>query len=53
LRAVKGNEEGNESHVDLTQYCGEYLIPSDTANHRVELTWKNTCHWIEVEFQMA
>ena len=31
LRAVKGTEEGNESHVDLTQHCGKSPVTTNTV----------------------
>jgi hypothetical protein len=35
LRAVKGTEEGNESHDDLTQHCGKSPVTTNTVLHRV------------------
>jgi hypothetical protein len=35
LRAVKGTEEGDESHVDLTRQCGESLVTKNTVLYRI------------------
>jgi hypothetical protein len=50
LRAVKGTEEGNKSHVGLTRHFGKYPVTKSTVLHRVELTWMHPCRWIEVVF---
>ena len=38
LRAVKGTEERDESHVDLTRYCGKSAVAMNKVLHRVYLT---------------
>ena len=35
MRAVKGPEEGNESHGDLTRYSGKALVTKNTFLYRV------------------
>ena len=41
LRAVKGTQEGDESHVDLTRYCSKSSDTSNSVLHRVWHTWKH------------
>jgi Mor family transcriptional regulator len=41
LRAVKGTEERNESHVDLTRQYGMSAVTMNKVIHRVYLTWKH------------
>ena len=41
LRAVKGTQEGDESHVDLTRHCGKSFVTTSVVLHRVRLTWKH------------
>jgi len=38
LRAVKGTQEGDESHVDLTWHCSKSTVTTNTVFHRVRLT---------------
>jgi hypothetical protein len=38
LRAVKGTEERDESHVDLTRHCGNFAVTMNKVLHRVYLT---------------
>jgi hypothetical protein len=38
LRAVKGTEERDESHVDLTRHCGKSAVAVNKVIHRVYLT---------------
>jgi hypothetical protein len=33
LRAVKETQEGDESHVDLTQHCGKSPVTTNTVLH--------------------
>jgi len=47
LRVVKGTEEGNKLHVDLTRHDGKSLVTSNTAPY---CTWKHPHRWIEGEF---
>ena len=35
LRAVKGTQEGDESHVDLTRHCGKSFVTTSVVLHRV------------------
>jgi len=53
LRAVKGTEEGDESHVNLTRHCGKSAVTMNTVIHRVYLTWKRPRRWIEVIFSVT
>jgi hypothetical protein len=48
LLAVKGAEELDESHVDLTRRCCKSAVTMSKVLHRVYLTWKNPRRWIEV-----
>jgi hypothetical protein len=54
VRAVKGTEEGNESHVDLARHSGTSSVTMSTVLHWVYLTWKQPrrCS-IEVVFQVT
>ena len=45
LRAVKGTEERDESHVDLTRHCVKYSVTMNKVLHRVYLTWKHPRRW--------
>jgi hypothetical protein len=40
LHAVKGTEERDKSHVDLTRHCCESAFTMNKVIHRVYLTWK-------------
>jgi hypothetical protein len=51
FNSFKGTEEGNESHVDLTQHYSEPTDSTNTFFHRVYLTWKHPRRWIELVFQ--
>ena len=53
LRAVKGTEERDESHVYLTRTCGKFAVTCIKVIHRVYLTWKHPRRWIEVIFQVT
>ena len=53
LRAVKGTEERDESHVDLTRHCGKSPATMNKAIHCVYLTWKRPRRWIEVIFPVT
>ena len=53
LRAVKGTEERDESHVDLTRHCVKYSVTMNKVLHRVYLTWKHPRRWIEVIFPVT
>ena len=53
LRAVKGTEERDESHVNLTRHCGKSPATMNKVLHRVYLTWKHPCRWIEVIFPVT
>ena len=53
LRAVKGTEERDESHDDLTRHCGKSAVTMNTVLHRVYLTWTHPRRWIEVIFPMT
>jgi len=48
LRAVKGTEEGNELHVDLTQQCGKFPVTVSAVLQCVYLAWSHTRCQIEV-----
>jgi hypothetical protein len=48
LRAVKGTEERDESHVDLTRNCDLSAAKMNNLIYRVYLTWKHPRRWIEV-----
>jgi hypothetical protein len=50
LCAVKGTEERDESHADLTRHYGKSAVTMNKVNHRVYLTWKHPRRWIEVIF---
>ena len=41
LRTVKGTEQQDESHVDLTQHCGKFPVTTNTVFHCIYLTWKH------------
>jgi len=49
--SFKRTEEGNESHVDLTQIFSKPTDTSNTVFHRIYLTWKHPRRWIELVFQ--
>jgi hypothetical protein len=53
LRAVKRTEERDESHVDLARHCGKSAVEMHMVIHRVYLTWKHPCRWIEVIFPVT
>ena len=53
LRAVKGTEERDESHVNLTRHCGKSAVTMNKVIHRVYLTWKRPRRWIEVIFPVT
>ena len=53
LRAVKGTEERDELHVDLTRHCGTSAVTKNKDIHRVYLTWKHPRRWIEVIFPVT
>ena len=53
LRAVKGTQEGDESHVDLTRHCCKSFVTTSVVLHRVWLTWKHPRCWIKVRFQVT
>jgi len=53
LRAVKGTEERDESHVHLTRHCGKSAVTMNKVIHRVYLTWKRPRRWIEVIFSVT
>jgi hypothetical protein len=53
LRAVKGTEERDESHVDLTRHCGKFAVTMNKVLHRVYFTLKHPRRWIEVIFSMT
>jgi hypothetical protein len=53
LRAVKGTEERDESHVDLTRRFGKSAVSMNKFLHRVYLTWKHPRRWIEVIFPLT
>jgi hypothetical protein len=38
LRSVKGTEERDESHVDLSQHFGKFAVAMNKVLHRVYLT---------------
>jgi hypothetical protein len=48
LRAVKGTEERDESHVDLNRHCGKSAVTINKVLNLVYLTWKHPRRWIEV-----
>jgi hypothetical protein len=48
LRAVKGTEEHDESHVDITRHCGKSEVTMNKVLYRFYLTWKKPRRWIEV-----
>ena len=48
LRAVKGTEEGDESHVDLTQHCVKSIDTLSVVLHHVWLTWKYRRRWLNL-----
>jgi len=50
LRADKGTEKRDESHVDLTRHCGMFTVTMIKFVHRVYLTWKHPRRWIEMIF---
>jgi hypothetical protein len=35
LRAVKGTEESDESHVNLTRHCGESPVTTNEVLYRI------------------
>ena len=54
LRAVKGTEDRDESHVDLAQHQGKSAVTMSAVLHRVYLTWKyHSSRWIEVIFPLT
>jgi hypothetical protein len=53
LRAVKGTEERDESHVNLTRHDGKSAVTMNKVLQRVHLTWKHPRRWIEVLFQVT
>ena len=53
LRAVKGTEERDESHVDLAHHCSESAFAMNKVLYRVYLTWKHPRRWIEVIFPVT
>jgi hypothetical protein len=53
LRAVKGTEERDESHVDFNRHCGKSSVTINKVLHRVYLTLKHPRRWIEVIFQVT
>ena len=53
MSAVKGPENSNKLHVDLTRQCGNALVTKNTVLHRVRLTWKHPRRGIEVVFQVT
>jgi hypothetical protein len=53
LRAVKGTEERDESHVDLNRHCGKSAVTINKVIHLVYLTWKHPRRWIEVIFPVT
>jgi len=48
LCAVKGAEEYDEKHVDLTQQCGKPPCCNARSSHRIHLIWKHPRHRIDV-----
>jgi hypothetical protein len=53
LRAIKGTEERDESHVYLAQHYGKSAVAMNKVIHRVYLTWKHPRRWIELIFPMT
>jgi hypothetical protein len=53
LRAVKGTEERDESHVNLTRRYGKSPATMNKVLHCVYLTWKHPRRWIEVIFPVT
>jgi hypothetical protein len=53
LRVVKGTEERDESHVDLTRNCGKSAVIIIKVTHCVYLSWKNPRRWIEEIFPVT
>jgi hypothetical protein len=53
LHAVKGTDERDKSHVDLTRNCGKSVVAMNKVIHRVYLTWKHPRRWIKVIFQVT
>ena len=53
LRAVKGTEERDESHVNLTRHCGKFAVTMNKVIHRLYLTWKHQRRWIELIFPVT
>ena len=41
MRAVKGTEEHDESHVDITRHCGKSEVTMNKVLYRFFLTWKS------------
>jgi hypothetical protein len=53
LRAVKGTEERDESHANLTwRYC-KSAVEINRVTHCVYLTWKHLRRSIELIFQVT
>jgi hypothetical protein len=54
LRAVKGTEERDESHVNLTRHYNGSAVIMNKVIHRVNITWKHPRRrWIEVIFPVT
>jgi hypothetical protein len=53
LHAVKGSEERDKSHVDLTRNCGKSAVTMNTVIHVVYLIWKHPRRCIEVISQVT
>jgi len=52
FRTVKGTEETNDLHVDLTQHCYKSPVTTNAVLHRIKRDWKHPRRWIEVVFQV-
>jgi hypothetical protein len=53
LRAVKGTEERDDSHVDLARHYSESKVTMNKVLHRIYLTWEHPRRWIEVIFPVT
>ena len=53
MHAVKGTEERDELHVNLTLHCGKSRATMNKVLHRVYITWKHPRRWIEVIFPVT